>query len=118
MTDEKSNLYAIVETGGKQELVREGEVVRVEKLAAAAGEVVELKPVLLVAGDGELQVGQPEVPKAKVLAEVLGDTKGRKIKVFKIKRRKGYRKKTGHRQKYTQVRIKGIELGEKSKKSA
>ncbi len=98
-------MYAVVETGGKQYKVRAGDTVDVEKLAFDVGEKIELDRVLLVADGNEVQVGQPTVEGAKVLATVTDHLKGRKIIVFKYKPKERYRRKKGHRQSYTRLTI-------------
>ena len=102
-------MYAVVRTGGKQMKVAPGDAVRVEKLDGAVGDRVEMTEVLLVAGDGEPRVGQPLVAGAKVVGTITAQGRGPKITIFKMKRRKGYRRKSGHRQAYTEVRVEGIE---------
>ncbi|MDO5410141.1 MAG: 50S ribosomal protein L21 [Lachnospiraceae bacterium] len=97
-------MYAIIATGGKQYKVSEGDVIRVEKLGVAAGETYEFDQVLAVSDD-QLTVGQPVVEGAKVAATVLGEGKGKKVIVYKYKRKSGYHKKNGHRQAYTEVKI-------------
>ena len=102
--------YAVVRTGGKQIRVSPGEAVRVEKLAGAVGDSVQFSEVLLVAGDeGAARVGTPTVPGAKVLGTITAQDRGTKITIFKMKRRKGYRRKQGHRQFFTEVRVDKIE---------
>lgn len=96
-------MYAIIATGGKQYKVEEGSVLKVEKLGAAAGETVMFDQVIAVSADG-LKVGA-DVAGATVTATVLGEGKGKKVIVYKYKRKTGYHKKNGHRQAYTQVRI-------------
>jgi len=103
-------LFAIVQTGGKQYRVDPGDILRVERLPGERGEEVSLEQVLLVAQSEEVQVGQPLVPGARVLAEILRQGKAKKIMVFKKKRRKNYRRKQGHRQLYTAIQIKEIVL--------
>jgi len=98
-------MYAIVETGGKQYRVQRGQIIDVERLPVEVGQQVELDKVLLVADDGEVTVGQPIVEGAKVRATVLRHDKARKIIVFKYKPKKRYRRKTGHRQHFTRLRI-------------
>ena len=100
--------YAIVETGGKQYRVQVGDVLRVEKLEAEEGAEVVLDRVLMVR-DGGVRLGAPYVQGASVKARVLRHGRGRKIIVFKMKRRKNYRRKRGHRQPFTELRIMGIE---------
>ncbi|KXG74631.1 50S ribosomal protein L21 [Fervidicola ferrireducens] len=103
-------MYAIIETGGKQYRVSEGDVIRVEKLRAQEGETVELDRVLAVSDGEKLMVGQPVLENAKVTATVLKHGKGKKIIVFKYKPKKNYRRKKGHRQPYTEIKIEKIEV--------
>jgi len=102
-------MYAVVRTGGRQFRVTQGESVRVEKLPGGIGDTVELAEVLLVANDGEPRLGAPLVPGAKVVGTILAQGKGVKLTMFKMKRRKGYRRKYGHRQLYTEIRVDRIE---------
>lgn len=102
-------MYAIIETGGKQYKVQEGDVVFVEKLSAEVNSKVELTDVLAVSKDGKLVAGTPTVAGAKVTATVLKHDKAKKVVVFKYKKKKDYRKKQGHRQPYTQLKIEKIE---------
>ena len=102
-------MYAVVRTGGKQVRVTPGDAVRVEKLTGEVGDRVELSEVLLVAGEGDARIGTPLVEGAKVVGTITAQDRGEKITVFKMKRRKGYRRKTGHRQYYTEVRVEEIE---------
>ena len=101
-------MYAIIETGGKQYRVQEGDVVKVEKLEIADGEKVKFDKVLLVADEGRLNVGKPYVDGAIVEAVVEKQGKEKKIIIFKYKSKKDYRKKQGHRQPYTQIKIEKI----------
>lgn len=101
-------MYAVVRTGGKQVRMQPGESVRVEKLAGGVGDTIELGDVLLVGGD-TLEVGRPVVEGAKVVGTITEQGRGPKITVFKMKRRKGYRRKLGHRQDYTEIRVDRIE---------
>ncbi len=101
--------YAAIETGGKQYRVSPGDVLRVERLAAAAGETVTLKPVLALCKGAELKVGAPHLADAKVSATVLRHLRGPKVVSYKQKRRKGYSRKKGHRQELTEIKIEGIE---------
>jgi len=103
-------MYAIIRTGGKQYQVAAGERLRVEKLAGEVGETVELNDVLLVAEGDAVKIGQPAVAGAKVTAQIVEQGKGKKVLVFKKKRRKGYRLMKGHRQLYTALEIKEISL--------
>ena len=102
-------MYAVIKAGGKQARVAPGDFLRVEKLDGAVGESIELAEVLLVADDGEPRVGTPLVDGARVRGTITAQGRGEKVTVFKMKRRKGYRRKTGHRQAYTEVRIDAIE---------
>lgn len=97
-------MYAIIATGGKQYKVSEGDVIKVEKLGKAAGETVTFDKVLLV-NNGEVVVGNPTVDNASVSATVVSEGKGKKVIVYKYKRKTGYHKKNGHRQQYTEVKI-------------
>jgi large subunit ribosomal protein L21 len=103
-------MYAVVRTGGKQVRVEPGDVVSVELLEGEPGQRIELTDVLLVGGEGDLKVGTPTVEGAKVLADIEGESKGPKIRIFKFKRRKRYRVRQGHRQHYTRIRIESIEV--------
>jgi large subunit ribosomal protein L21 len=102
-------MYAVVRTGGKQVRVAPGDAVRVEKLDGAIGDRIELPEVLLVGGEGDARIGTPLVEGAKVVGTITAQGRGEKITVFKMKRRKGYRRKAGHRQFYTEVRVDEIE---------
>jgi large subunit ribosomal protein L21 len=97
--------YAVVRTGGKQYRVSPGDVVEVELLPVAAGETVELGEVLLTSAGGAVRVGTPTVAGARVTAKVVEHGKARKILVFKMKRRKNQRRKRGHRQRTTTLRV-------------
>ena len=98
-------MYAVVETGGKQIRVREGDVVEVEKLEGAPGDEITFERVLCLAGDGRFVPGNPTVGGARVKGCVLAQARGKKIIVFRYKSKVNYRKKTGHRQSLTRVRI-------------
>ena len=97
-------MYAVIKTGGKQYRVSEGQVLRVEKLKGNAGDKVSFEEVLLVGGDTP-KIGQPLVKGATVAAEIMAQDRAKKIVVFKFRRRKRSRKKNGHRQHYTAVKI-------------
>ncbi len=98
-------MYAIVKTGGKQYRVEPGDVVRLESLEAPVGSTVTLGEVLLLGGDGGVRVGSPRVESASVEGTVVEQGRGAKIRVFKYKKRKHYRRTKGHRQAFTAVRI-------------
>ena len=101
-------MYAIVETGGKQYRVSEGDVITVERLDAEVGTKVELDKVLLLGEGDDLQIGTPYVEGAAVTAEVVEIGKAKKVMIFKYKNKKDYRKKQGHRQPYTMLRIESL----------
>ena len=100
-------MYAIIATGGKQYTVKEGDIIRVEKLEAEEGSTFTFDQVLAV-NDGTMKVGTPIVEGASVTAEVMGNGRGKKVIVYKYKSKTGYHKKNGHRQAYTQVKIEKI----------
>jgi large subunit ribosomal protein L21 len=101
-------MYAVVQTGGKQYTVREGDLIQTERIEGEVGDLVELKEVLLVGGEKKFKVGTPKVSKARVLGKIVEQGKARKIVVFKMKRRKNVRRKRGHRQLYTKLMISQI----------
>ncbi len=103
-------MQAVIATGGKQYLVKEGDIIRIEKLDQETGNKVEFDQVLMVDKDGEYIIGRPLVEKAKVVAKILNQDRAKKIIVFKYKSKKSYRKKTGHRQSYTEILIEKIEV--------
>jgi large subunit ribosomal protein L21 len=98
-------MYAIIETGGKQYKVQEGEVINVEKLGLEAGEAVKFDKVLAVAKDSNVVFGAPYVSGAIVDASVITEGKDKKVIIYKYKSKKGFHKKKGHRQPFTQVKI-------------
>ncbi len=102
-------MYAVIETGGKQYRVAQGDVIRVEKLAAAEGESVTFDRVLMVGDGGEARLGAPLVEGGKVVADVEAHGRGDKVTIIKFRRRQKYRRKQGHRQDYTQLRITDIQ---------
>jgi large subunit ribosomal protein L21 len=101
-------MYAIIETGGKQYKVTSGDTLQIERLGDSLEKTVKFDRVLMVGGEGSPKIGTPILAGATVEAEVLGEKKGTKIDIQKYTRRKGYHKKQGHRQKYLQVKITGI----------
>jgi len=103
-------LHAIIETGGKQYRVAEGDVLFIEKLTAQAGDKVTFDKVLAVIGDDTQSFGSPTVAGASVTAEVMKNGKAKKVIVYKMKPKKNYRRKQGHRQPYTKVQINAISL--------
>ena len=102
-------MYAIIRTGGKQYRVNPGDVVRVERLEGEVGSTVTLEDVLLVAGDGEARVGSPLLAGVSVVGTVVGQDRDAKVRVFKYKKRKHYRRTRGHRQSFTAVRIDAVQ---------
>ena len=102
--------FAVVQTGGKQYRVRPGDVLDVERLSLDVGAPVELEDVRLIAGDGELLVGSPQVEGALVRAQVVEHLRGPKLVVFKYKAKTRYRRKTGHRQELTRLQIEDVVL--------
>ena len=117
----RRDIYAVIETGGKQYKVTPGQAIDVERLDVAEGSITELDKVLLIADGDKVTVGTPTIDGAKVIATSQGNGKGKKIIVFKYKPKVRYRKKTGHRQLYTRLIIDkivepGTVLGEPTKK--
>ncbi|MDA8228158.1 MAG: 50S ribosomal protein L21 [Desulfitobacterium hafniense] len=102
-------MYAVIETGGKQFRVQQGNVIYVEKLNANVGDTVTIDKVLLVEKDGVVTVGSPLVAGAQAVLKVMEHGKGEKIIVFKYKSKKNYRRKQGHRQPYTKVVVEAIQ---------
>jgi len=112
-------MYAIIKTGGKQYRVAPDDTIEVERLPGAAGDTVELSEVLMVAGDGGIEVGTPLVEGASVSAELVAQTRGDKIIIFKKRRRKHYRRRQGHRQDLTLLKVTAINAaGKKPAKKA
>ncbi len=105
---EGRQMYAVIKTGGKQFQVSEGDVIQVEKLEGQPGDTVEIDEVLMLRTDSDVKIGTPFVEGAAVSATILDQVKGKKIIVYKFKRRKDYRRKQGHRQRYTKLRIDAI----------
>jgi large subunit ribosomal protein L21 len=103
-------VYAVIQSGGKQYRVAEGEIVRFEKLEAETGAQVEFKDILLVKADDKTYIGRPVVDGATVQGTVSSIGKADKILVFKYKKKKQYRRTRGHRQEYTEVRIEKIQV--------
>ena len=104
-------MYAVVQTGGKQYRVSQGDTLKVEKLAAEEGASVELDKVLMIADDDDIRVGRPYVEGGKVTAMVKAHGRAKKVKIVKFKRRKQHLKRQGHRQSYTELEITGISAG-------
>jgi large subunit ribosomal protein L21 len=100
--------YAIIQTGGKQYRVKQGDTIRVESIPGDEGDAIEFDEVLMLSQDGNVSVGAPTVEGARVTTEVVGKGRGKKIIVFKYKAKTRYRRKNGHRQNYTDLRVIGI----------
>ncbi len=98
-------MYAVIRSGGKQYRVSQGASLRVEKLPGEVGSSITLDEVLMIGGDGEVKVGTPRVDGAQITGTIVAQGRGQKIRVFKMKRRKGYRRAQGHRQDYTEIRV-------------
>ena len=103
-------MYAIIEEGGKQFKVTSGDTILIDRTAAEDEKTIKFDRVLLVGGEGEPKIGLPLVARASISADVIGEEKGDKITIQKYKRRKGYHKKIGHRQRYLRVKITGINV--------
>ncbi|MBK7395381.1 MAG: 50S ribosomal protein L21 [Myxococcales bacterium] len=100
-------MFAVIQTGGKQYKVAQGDVLRVEKLVGNVGDAITFDKVLLVGADN-VKVGTPFVAGAKVSAQIVSEGRGKKLIVYKFRRRKNYRRKAGHRQPYTELKITGV----------
>ena len=111
-------MYAVIQSGGKQYRVSPGDLLRVEKLNGEVGDQISFEDVLLVGGEPESPAGAPGAPGASVTGTIIAQTRGDKISVFKFKRRKMYRRKTGHRQYLTAVRIEEIKPADALAKKA
>ena len=101
-------MYAVIETGGKQYRVTEGQSIKVEKLSADEGSKIDLDKVLLVANGDDIKIGAPYVDGGKVTATVKSHGKGKKVMIMKFRRRKHHQKVQGHRQQFTELEITGI----------
>ena len=104
-------MYAVVATGGKQYKVAEGDVLRIEKIPGEIGDTVNIDDVLMVADGDQVDIGRPRVENASVNARIVEQGKGKKVLVFKYKRRKRYRRMKGHRQPFTAIKIDNIVNG-------
>jgi len=101
-------MYAVIQTGGKQYRVSQGDLITIEKLEGAAGDRVEIASVLMIAEGNQVTVGQPELEHARVVGTIVRQDRGPKILIYKHKRRKGYQKRQGHRQSQTLLRVSEI----------
>ena len=111
-------MFAVVKTGGKQYRVSAGDLLKVERLEGEAGQTIDFSSVLLINDEGKISVGTPLLDKVKVCATIVEQTRGDKIIVFKKKRRQGYRRKAGHRQDLTVLRVEEILLQGESRSSS
>ncbi len=103
-------MYAVVKTGGREYRVSKGDLIRVEKLEGKVGDQVELKEVLMVSKEGEVQFGTPQLADVVIKGEIVQESKGEKVLTYKMKRRKNYRRFKGHRQTYTYLKVNDIAL--------
>jgi large subunit ribosomal protein L21 len=103
-------MYAVLKTGGKEYRVSKGDLIRVEKMEGNVGDPVTLKEVLMVSQEVDIQVGTPLLAHAVVTGEIAQHTKGKKVLIFKMKRRKNYRRLRGHRQTYTYIKVNDISV--------
>ncbi len=103
-------MYAVLKTGGKEYRVSKGDLIRVEKVEGNVGDPVTLKDVLMVSQEGDVQVGTPLLTHAVVTGEIVQHAKGKKVLIFKMKRRKNYRRLRGHRQTYTYIKVSDISV--------
>ena len=103
-------MYAVIKTGGKQHRVSEGDVIAIEKINGGRGDSVVFDQVLMVEKEGDIRIGRPIIEGAKVVGEIVSQTKSAKLIVFKMKKRKGFHKKNGHRQLLTSMKIKEISI--------
>ncbi len=103
-------MYAVVKSGGKEYRVSKGDLIRVEKLEGKAGDQVVIRDVLMVSDEGKVQLGTPQLTNAVVTGKIVQEVKGKKVLIYKMKRRKNYRRTKGHRQTYTYLRVEDISL--------
>ncbi|MCS6811294.1 MAG: 50S ribosomal protein L21 [Tepidimonas sp.] len=104
-------MYAVIKTGGKQYRVAAGEKIKVEQIAADVGQEIVIDQVLAVGNGADIRVGTPLVSGATVTAKVVAHGRGEKVRIFKLRRRKHYQKRQGHRQNYTELEIGSINIG-------
>jgi len=102
-------MYAVIQTGGKQYKIAEGEILKVEKLEGGAGDKLTLDQVLMIKDESGTRIGTPTVKDAKITVEVIEQGREKKITVYKYKKRKNYRRKQGHRQAFTKIKVEKIE---------
>ena len=104
-------MYAVVKTGGKEYRISQGDLIRVEKMEGKVGDQVTMKDILMVSHKDQVQVGNPLLANAVIKGEIVQQVKGKKVLIYKMKRRKNYRRTKGHRQTYTYIRVNDISLG-------
>lgn len=104
-------MNAVVKTGGKEYRISQGDLIRVEKMEGKVGDQVTMKDILMVSHEGQVQVGNPLLANAVITGEIVQQVKGKKVLIYKMKRRKNYRRTKGHRQTYTYIRVNDISLG-------
>jgi large subunit ribosomal protein L21 len=103
-------MFAVVKSGGKEYRVSKGDILRIEKVEGNVGDQVTLKDILMISQEGQVQVGAPQLANAVVMGEIVSQTKGKKVLIYKMKRRKNYRRMKGHRQNYTYLKVNEISL--------
>jgi large subunit ribosomal protein L21 len=103
-------MNAVVKTGGKEYRISQGDLIRVEKMEGKVGDQVTMKDILMVSHEGQVQVGNPLLANAVITGEIVQQVRGKKVLIYKMKRRKNYRRTKGHRQTYTYVRVNEISL--------
>jgi large subunit ribosomal protein L21 len=103
-------MYAVMKTGGKEHRVSKGDLIRVEKLEGKVGDHVEIKDILMVSQEDQVQVGMPYLTNAVIMGEIVQEVKGKKVMTYKMKKRKNYRRFKGHRQTYTYLKVNDISL--------
>ncbi len=103
-------MYAVVKTGGKEYRISQGDLIRVEKMEGKVGDQVTMKDILMVSHEGQVQVGNPLLANAVITGEIVQQVRGKKVLIYKMKRRKNYRRTKGHRQTYTYIRVNEISL--------
>lgn len=103
-------MYAVIKTGAKQYKVTEGDVLSIEKITGEKGDEITFSEILMVSDDNEVKIGKPFVDGAKVIGKIISQKKGPKLIVYHMKRRKGFHKKTGHRQNLTNMKITKISM--------
>ena len=103
-------MYAVVKTGGKEYRISQGDLIRVEKMEGKVGDQVTMKDILMISDEDKVQVGNPFLTNAVITGEIVQQVRGKKVLIYKMKRRKNYRRTKGHRQTYTYVRVNDISL--------